>query len=136
MKTKLMLCAILMCVTSEIAVGQQVSVNYNHSQSFAGYHTYAWASNNANQIQNSILAQVPQQDIDTALDQVANKVIQKYQTASCQQLWAERSQHAPPTPAEAKAIQFLHSDPQMRTLFINKVAAPVANKMFECGMIP
>ncbi len=70
------------------------------------------------------------------LDQVANKVIQKYQTASCQQLWAERSQHAPPTPAEAKAIQFLHSDPQMRTLFINKVAAPVANKMFECGMIP
>ena len=63
MKTKLMLCAILMCVTSEIAVGQQVSVNYNHSQSFSGYHTYAWASNNANQIQNSILAQVAQQDI-------------------------------------------------------------------------
>ena len=25
------------------------------------------------------------------LDQVANKVIQKYQTASCQQLWAEKS---------------------------------------------
>jgi hypothetical protein len=24
----------------------------------------------------------------------------------------------------------------MRTLFINKVAAPIANKMFECGMIP
>jgi hypothetical protein len=70
------------------------------------------------------------------LDQAANKVIQKYQTASCQQLWAEREQHAPPTPAEAKAIQFLQSDPQMRTLFINKVAAPIANKLFECGMIP
>ena len=28
------------------------------------------------------------------------------------------------------------SDPQMRTAFINKVAAPIANKMFECGMIP
>jgi hypothetical protein len=67
MKTKLMLCAMLMCITSAIAVGQQVSVNYNHSQSFAGYHTYTWASNNANQIQNSILAQVAQQDIDTAL---------------------------------------------------------------------
>jgi hypothetical protein len=24
----------------------------------------------------------------------------------------------------------------MRALFLNKVAAPVANKMFECGMIP
>jgi len=67
MKTKLMLCAVLMSVTSAVAVGQQVSVNYNHSQSFAGYHTYAWASNNANQIQNSILAQVAQQDIDAAM---------------------------------------------------------------------
>jgi hypothetical protein len=24
----------------------------------------------------------------------------------------------------------------MRALFLNKIAAPVANKMFECGMIP
>jgi hypothetical protein len=76
------------------------------------------------------------QDQHPVLDQVANKVIQKYQTATCQQLWAERAQKAPPTPAEAKAIQFLKSDPQMRTLFLNKVAAPIANKMFECGMIP
>ena len=67
MKTKLMLCAMLMYITSAIAVAQQVSVNYNHSQSFSGYHTYTWASNNANQIQNSILAQVAQQDIDAAL---------------------------------------------------------------------
>jgi hypothetical protein len=76
------------------------------------------------------------QDQHPILDQVANKVIQKYQTTTCQQLWAERAQKAPPTPAEAKAIQFLKSDPQMRTLFLNKVAAPIANKMFECGMIP
>jgi hypothetical protein len=70
------------------------------------------------------------------LDQVANKVIQKYQTSTCQQLWAERAQKAPPSPQEQKAIQFLKSDPQMRTLFLNKVAALIANKMFECGMIP
>jgi hypothetical protein len=76
------------------------------------------------------------QDQHPMLDQVANKVIQKYQTSTCQQLWAERAQKAPPTPAEQKAIQFLKSDPQMRTLFLNKVAAPIANKMFECGMIP
>jgi hypothetical protein len=29
-----------------------------------------------------------------------------------------------------------HSDPQMRAAFIDRVAAPVANKMSECGMIP
>ena len=67
MKTKFAFCTMLVCITSAVAVGQQVSVNYNHSQSFSQYHTYAWGSNNANQIQNSILAQVAQQDIDTAM---------------------------------------------------------------------
>jgi hypothetical protein len=70
------------------------------------------------------------------LDQVANRVIQKYQTSTCQQLWAERANKQPPSPQEQKAIQFLRTDPQMRALFLNRVAAPIANKMFECGMIP
>lgn len=76
MKTKFALCTMLVCIASAVAVGQQVSVNYNHSQSFSQYHTYAWGSNNANQIQNSILAQVAQQDIDTAM---AGKGFQKVQ---------------------------------------------------------
>jgi hypothetical protein len=67
MKTRLTLSAMLMCVASTIAVGQQVSVNYNHSQSFTQYHTYAWASENANKVQDSILAQVAVQDIDSAI---------------------------------------------------------------------
>ena len=70
------------------------------------------------------------------LDQVANKVIQKYQNSTCQQLWAEKANKTPPSPQEQKAIEFLKGDPQIRALFLNKVAAPVANKMFECGMIP
>ena len=76
------------------------------------------------------------QDQHPILDQVANKVIMKYQNSTCQQLWAQRANKQPPSPQEQKAIQFLKTDPQMRTLFINKVAAPIANKMFECGMIP
>ena len=76
MKTRFALCAMLVCIASTIAVGQQVSVNYNHSQSFAGYHTYAWGSNNANKVQNSILAQVAEQDIDSALQ---GKGLQKVQ---------------------------------------------------------
>jgi len=70
------------------------------------------------------------------LDAVANKVVQKYQASSCEQLWIKKSQNAPPKPEEQQAIQLLHNDPQMRAAFINRVAAPIANKMFECGMIP
>ena len=68
------------------------------------------------------------------LDMVANKVIGKYQSASCEQSWAQKG--APKTPQEQKAVQFLRNDAQARTAFLNKVAGPIANKLFECGMIP
>jgi Domain of unknown function (DUF4136) len=67
MKTRVILFALPICLIATIATGQQVSVNYNHNQSFSQYHTYAWGSNNSNQIKNSILAQVAQQDINSAL---------------------------------------------------------------------
>src|SRR6267154_6301875 len=76
MKIRSVFCAVLVCITSAIAAGQTVSVNFNQSQSFSQYHTYAWGSNNTNQIQNSILAQVAQQNIDTALQ---GKGLQKVQ---------------------------------------------------------
>lgn len=78
MKTKFVLCAMLACIASAVAIGQQVSVNYNRSQDFSQYHTYAWAANNANQIQNSILAQQAQSDIDSALQ---GKGLQKVEEA-------------------------------------------------------
>jgi len=67
MKLKALWCSIFLFTTATLALGQTVSVNYNRSQSFATYHTYAWGPGNANQIQNSILAQVAMQDIDAAL---------------------------------------------------------------------
>ncbi len=70
------------------------------------------------------------------LDKLAAKVIQKYQSTPCQELIAKKQQPQPPSPQEVKVVQFLKSDPQMRVVFINKVAAPIANKMFDCGMIP
>jgi hypothetical protein len=71
------------------------------------------------------------------LDMVAGKVIQKYQGATCEQLWQERAKKNAPKPErEQQALQLLHDDPQMRAAFIDRVAAPVANKLFECGMIP
>ena len=81
-------------------------------------------------------AKAQAQDQHPILDKVAAKVIQKYQGSTCEQLWVKKSEKAPPSAEEQKAIAFLKSNPEMRTIFINKVAAPVANKMFECGMIP
>ena len=68
------------------------------------------------------------------LDRIADKVVQKYQSSSCEQLWAQKGQ--PKSEEEQRVIGFLKSDPQMRQAFFNKVSAPIVNKMFECGMIP
>jgi len=68
------------------------------------------------------------------LDMVAGKVVQKYQQSSCEELWAKKGQ--PKSPEEQRVIGMLRNDPAMRTEFINRVAGPIANKMFECGMIP
>jgi hypothetical protein len=68
------------------------------------------------------------------VDMVANGLVEKYQFATCEQLWAQRAQ--PKSPEEQQKIAMLRNDPQIRTYFINKVAAPIVNKMFECGMIP
>ena len=68
------------------------------------------------------------------LDMVAQKVIQKYQQSSCEQLWMQKGE--PKSQREQEIVQRLRSDPQMAAAFLNQVAAPIANKMFECGMIP
>ena len=68
------------------------------------------------------------------LDAIADRVIQKYEQSTCEQLWQQKGQPKPPM--EQEAIQRLRSEPQMRLAFINRVAAPIANKLFECGMIP
>ena len=68
------------------------------------------------------------------LDYAADRVIQKYQTSTCEQLKAQRDQ--PQSEKEKLALEFLRNDLQARVAFIDRVAAPVANKMFECGMFP
>jgi len=79
MKAKYVFCAMLACIASAVALGQQVSINYNHSQDFSQYHTYAWAGNNANQIQDSILAQQAQSDINSALQGSGLQMVQESQ---------------------------------------------------------
>jgi hypothetical protein len=80
----------------------------------------------------------PPQESYPIMEQVAQQVIEYYQASFCQAIAEQKSQ--PPTVQKAqieqRAIQLLWNDPQMRTEFLNRVAAPIANKLFECDMIP
>jgi hypothetical protein len=42
----------------------------------------------------------------------------------------------PASTLHEKAVQALRGNPKMRTEFMNIVAAPIANKLFECSMTP
>jgi hypothetical protein len=68
------------------------------------------------------------------LDFAADKVLKKFQAATCDDLKAMKAE--PPSEKERMAIDFLRNDQQARKAFIDKIAAPVLNKMFECGLIP
>ena len=68
------------------------------------------------------------------LDFAADKVIKKYESATCDELKTMKSE--PPSEKEKLAIEFLRNDSQARKAFIDKIAAPVLNKMFECGLVP
>ncbi len=68
------------------------------------------------------------------LDYAADRVIQKYQTSTCEQLKQQKAE--PQSEKEKMALDYLRNDAQARVAFINRIAAPVANKMFECGMFP
>jgi hypothetical protein len=79
-----------------------------------------------------------QQSDYPVMDKVAQKVIEKYQNSTCEDLRAQNQQ--PPDPQQdamkQKIVALLRSDPKMRHQFLNKVAAPIADKLLQCGMIP
>lgn len=67
-------------------------------------------------------------------------VTQKFVNASCEELANMKSEppqtEGPQAQMQAKAVEMLRNDPQTREEFINRVAGPIANKMFECELIP
>jgi hypothetical protein len=54
------------------------------------------------------------------MDVIANKIIQKYQQSTCEQLWQKKKSPSPKSAEEQNVIQILKNDPQMRTAFINE----------------
>ena len=70
------------------------------------------------------------------LDAVANKVVAKYQSSTCEQLMQQKAQKKPPSAGEHKAMEMLRTDPTMRHEFVGIVADQVVDKLIQCGMIP
>lgn len=68
------------------------------------------------------------------LDEIAQKVIAKYQNANCEQLWKQKAE--PKSPRQQEAIRILRGDPEMQRAFFGQVATPIVTRMFQCGMIP
>jgi hypothetical protein len=68
------------------------------------------------------------------VDAAADKVIKKFEAATCDQLKAQKNE--PPSEKEKIGLDLLRDDPKARVAFIDKIAAPVLNKMFECDIIP
>jgi hypothetical protein len=79
-----------------------------------------------------------QQSPTPVMDAIAQKVIQKYQNASCADLMMKKTTTPTDEQAQkrAQAVQMMRDNPGMRQAFIDRVAAPIANKLFDCGMIP
>jgi hypothetical protein len=48
----------------------------------------------------------------------------------------KQQREEPKSEKEKMAIELRRTDSQTRVAFIEKIAAPVANKIFECGMFP
>ncbi|NEO84400.1 MAG: hypothetical protein F6J87_09125 [Spirulina sp. SIO3F2] len=81
---------------------------------------------------------------DKLVELAANLVIEKYQTASCEEV-AQMQPTSGDTiqggdekeaALKKKAIELLKNNPELREQFINRVAGPMANKMFECDLVP
>ena len=77
MRTKPIVCAVLVWVFSSIALGQ-VYVDYNHGVDFAKFKTYAWGSN-PESMQGSILMQNAEQEINSQLVGKGLQMVQESQ---------------------------------------------------------
>lgn len=71
-------------------------------------------------------------------DAIANRLVAKYQSESCDQLAQERM--TPKSPGKEAAVQrageLLRTDAALRQSFVSKVAVPIVDKMIVCGFIP
>jgi hypothetical protein len=70
------------------------------------------------------------------MEKIADKVVEKYENSSCSELRNQKKEKSEKGKAKEMVIQKMKNDPEMRKEFVDRVAAPIVNKLFECGMIP
>ena len=68
------------------------------------------------------------------LDFSADRMMRKLQTSSCEQLKAQKN--APPTDQPKEASEYLRNATHTRAACVNKVLAPVLNRMLESVRAP
>ncbi len=68
----------------------------------------------------------------TPNDKLAAQLVEKYARSSCEDLAASLGEKEW---AELRGVEALHNDTNARRQFVNRVAAPIVNKLFECGLI-
>ncbi|WP_318728090.1 hypothetical protein [Roseofilum sp. Guam] len=83
----------------------------------------------------------PQPSQEMLMDVATNLVTQKFVNSSCEDLSQIKSTDpsqatGPEAALQKKAIEMLRNNPQVREEFINRVAPQIANRMFECELIP
>lgn len=66
------------------------------------------------------------------IDILAQKVIDTYQRISCEDIVTKRSEILQ---VNEQIVKIMHESVDIRRKFINRIAAPVANKLFACGLI-
>ena len=79
MRKRAVLFAMLMCITSGIAVGQQVSVNFNHDQSFAHSPHLRMGLQQCQPDSKLDTGANSEQDIDSALQAKGLQLVQESQ---------------------------------------------------------
>ncbi|MDJ1184274.1 hypothetical protein [Roseofilum casamattae] len=83
----------------------------------------------------------PQPSQEMLMDVATNLVTQKFVNSSCEDLAQMKSTNpaeasGPQAKLQEKAVEMLRNNPQVREEFINRVAPQIANRMFECELIP
>ena len=101
----------------------------------AAFITNAAKSRGTQAAMSEVAAQGP--TLSPIADAIADKLIQKYQQATCADL---KKPKTPPSGRQAaiqqQVVDQLSKDPDMRKAFLDKVGPPILDKMFKCGIIP
>ena len=72
------------------------------------------------------------------MEKIAEKIVHKYKTISCEELREEHGHKktAKKEEMEERVVHLLREDAELRKAFLDRVAAPIADKLIECGLVP